>query len=206
LALPEQAEANTQSLDDERARFLERTGSDEASLPGALNQLGRGAEWLEECLRMEVRYRQLCDMLLTDEARARALAAQRLPLTKIKIEMLTLRSRHAAQEAVLCLREKLLSKDELAKECRASWEPQEFFLGDCAPEVQQEFLSAAPGEVLAPKPFEQAFVVSRIEAKTDPDLADSQIRARLDQRLLRGHFSELTSKSIRWVFGDTAPA
>jgi len=70
---------------------------------------------------MEVRYRQVCDTLLTDEARARALVAQRLLLTRVKIEMLTLRSRDAAQEAVLCLKEKLLSKEELAKECRASW-------------------------------------------------------------------------------------
>jgi hypothetical protein len=154
---------------------------------------------------MEIRYGRLRETLLTAEARARALVAQRLPLTKITIEMLTLRSKDAAQEAVLCLREKLLSSEELAKECRASWEPQEFFLGDCEPDVQQEFLSATPGEVLSPKPFGEDFVVSRIVAKTEPNLADAQIRSRIDQRLLRSHFSELTSRSIRWVLGQSMP-
>jgi len=197
------AGTNAEALEAERARFFERTGLNEASLSEALKKLGREPEWLEECLQMEVRYRQVCDALLTDEARARTLAAQRLLLTRVKIEMLTLRSRDAAQEAVLCLREKLLSKEELAKECRASWEPQEFFLGDCEPEVQHEFISAVPGEVLAPKPYEEGFVVSRIEAKTEPDLTDAQIRARIDKRLLMAHFSELTSKSIRWVMGES---
>jgi len=194
-----------EALETERTRFYERTGVNEASMSEVLKKLGREPEWLEKCLQMEVRYRQVCDTLLTDEARARTLAAQRLLLTRVKIEMLTLRSRDAAQEAVLCLREKLLSKEELAKECRASWETQEFFLGDCDAAVQHEFLSAAPGEVLAPKPFGESFVVSRIESKTEPDLAYAQIRARIDRRLLAAHFSELTSKSVRWVLGDSMP-
>jgi len=184
---------------------LERTNLLDASLPQALQQLGRDPDWLEHCLLTEVRYKQVSASLLTDEARARSLAAQRLLLTRIKIEMLTLRSKDAAQEAVLCLREKLLSKEDLAKECRASWEPQEFFLADCEPAVQQEFLSAAPGEVLPPKPYEESFVVSRIEEKTEPDLQDPEIRARIDRQLLRAHFSELTSKNIRWVLGDSVP-
>ena len=205
LVLPEQGEISPQSLEAERARFFERTALDQQSVINALKQLGRDAEWLEQCLSLEVRYQQLCEVLLTDEARANTLTAQRLPLTRIKIEMLTLRSRDAAQEAVLCLREKLLSPDQLAKECRTEWESQEFFLGDCEADVQQEFLSAAPGEVLAPKPYEDSFVLSRIESKTEPDLADPRIRTRIDRRLLRGHFSELTSKSIRWVLGDSMP-
>ena len=199
-----QTGTNAEVLEAERARFFERTRLNEASLSQALKKLGREPEWLEECLQMEARYRQVCDTLLTDEARARILTTQRLLLTRVKIEMLTLRSRDAAQEAVLCLREKLLSKEELAKECRASWEPQEFFLGDCEPEVQHEFISAVPGEVLAPKPYGEDFVVSRIEAKTEPDLSDAQIRARIDKRLLTAHFSELTSKSIRWVMGENS--
>jgi len=204
LVLSDEGQTGTDAelLEAERARFFERTRLNEASLSEALKKLGREPEWLEECLQMEARYRQVCATLLTDEARARILTTQRLLLTRVKIEMLTLRSRDAAQEAVLCLKEKLLSKEELAKECRASWEPQEFFLGDCEPEVQHEFISAVPGEVLAPKPYEEGFVVSRIEAKTEPDLTDAQIRARIDKRLLTAHFSELTSKSIRWVMGE----
>ena len=49
------------------------TDKAEASLAEALKKLGREPEWLEECLQMEARYRQVCDTLLTDEARARIL-------------------------------------------------------------------------------------------------------------------------------------
>src|SRR5207245_10467095 len=147
LVLSDYGQAGTDAglLEAERARFFERTRLNESSLSEALKKLGREPEWLDECLQMEVRYRQVCDTLLTDEARARILTTQRLLLTRVKIEMLTLRSRDAAQEAVLCLREKLLSKAELAKECRASWEPQEFFLRGCEAEVQPEFLSSDAG-------------------------------------------------------------
>ena len=198
-----EADPNAESVNDERQRFFQRTGLDEGSLPHALKQLNRTAGWLEDCLQMEACYRHLCDALLTNEARARTLAAMRLPLTRITIQTLILRSKDAAQEAVLCLKENRLSPEELAKECGAAWEGQEWFLGDCDGDFQQILLSAAPGEVLAPLPYEERFVVSRIEAKRDPNIADAQVRALIDRRLLEAHFSELTSKHIRWVLGKS---
>jgi hypothetical protein len=203
-ARPEGSNENAESVDEERARFFERTGLEEASLPAALKHLNRTADWFEECLQMEVCYRRVCDSLVTEEARARTLAVLRLPLTRINIQTLILRSKGAAQEAVLCLRENRLSPEELATECGTSWEGQELFLGDCEADTQRDLLSAAPGEVLAPRPCDDGFLIARIENKTEPDLRDDEIRGRIDRRLLESHFSEICSRNIRWVWGDWA--
>jgi hypothetical protein len=195
-------EVNADLATEERARFFERTGLDELSLPEALKQLNRTPAWLEECLQMEACYRQACASLLSDQARSRSLTALRLPLTRIRIQTLTLRSREAAQEAVLCLTQDRLSPEQVAQECGVSWEEEELFIGDCSADFQQEFLSAAPGEVLAPKAVEEEFVVYRMAGKTEPALADDEVRARIDQRLMESHFSELSGKHIRWALGE----
>ena len=145
---PEGPDSTQDGAEDEHAHFFERTGLDETSLPDALNQLNRTQAWLEECLQMEARYRKTCAALLSDQARARTLAAMRLPLTRFKIQNLTLGSLEAAQEAVLCLTKDGLSPEQVAQECGAVWDEQELFLADLPTDVQQQFLSAAAGEVL----------------------------------------------------------
>jgi hypothetical protein len=195
-----QTEANMAK--DERARFFERTGLDETSLPEALRRLSRMPAWLEECLQLEVCYRRACGSVLTDQARARTLATMRLPLTRTKIQTLTLPSREAAQEGVQCLTKDGLSPEQLAQECGVCWEEHDLVIGDLPPDVQQELLSAAPGEVLAPKEGEQGFFIARIVAKTEPALVDDKVRERIEQRLMESHFSELSSKYIRWVLGE----
>jgi len=167
-------------------------------MPKALDQMGQTAEWLHECLQTEVSHRQICEGLLTEEARKRRLGVMRLPLTRVKIEKMIVRSQNAAQEAVLCLRENQISSAELAKECGSTWEGEDFFLMDCDSEVQQELLCVAPGDVLEPKECEEGFAVYRIEGKIDPDLKNAEVRARIDRRLLESHFSELASKHIHW--------
>jgi len=200
--MTEEGNTSPELLNEERERFFERTGLNETSLAETAKTLNPRRGWLEECLQMEACYRHTCDTLLTDEARARAFAVMRLPLTRIKIETLTLRSKNAAQEAALCLRENRLSPDEMAKECGISWERQELFLADCEATLQQDFLSAAPGEILGPKPYNEAFLISRIQAKKEPALTDKEIRARIDRRLLESHFADLSSKNIRCVLGE----
>jgi len=195
-------EANADLAKEERARFFERTGLDDISIPEALRQLGRTPDWLEECLQLEVCYCQAYGSVLTDQARARTLATMRLPLTRVKTQELTLPSREAAHEVVLCLTKDGISPEQLAQECGTCWEEQDLVLGDLPSEVQQELISAAPGEVLAPKAGEKGFVVTRIVAKTEPALIDDRIRERIDQQLMESHFSELSSKHIRWVLGE----
>jgi hypothetical protein len=201
-AEPSKVDADANSVTEERAGFFERTGLDESSLLEALKQLNRTPEWFEECLQAEVSYQQACASLLSDQARSRALATLRLPLTRIRIQTLSLGSKEAAQEAVLCLTQDHISPEQVAQECGVSWEEEELFIGDCSADFQQEFLSAVPGEVLTPKEVEEEFVVYRICAKTEPDLAEDEVRERIDQRLMETHFSELSSKHIRWVLGE----
>jgi len=196
-----QIETDADLAQDQRARFFERSGLDESSVPEVLKRLSRTPAWFEECLQLEVCFQKTCSSVLSDEARKRTLAVMRLPLTRIKIQRLTVRSREAAQEAVLCLRDDQVSPEQLAQECGISWEDQELFLGDMPPDVQQEFLSAAPGEVLTPETGEEGCLVTRVVAKTEPVLLDDQVRARIDQQLLESHFSELCSKHIRWALG-----
>jgi hypothetical protein len=97
-----------------------------------------------------------------------------------------------------------LSPEQVAHECGVGWEEQELFLGELAPEVQQGFLSAAPGEVFAPDAGEEEFTVTRLVSKTEPSLIDEAVRDRIDQQLLEAHFSGLSSKHLRWVTGGPA--
>ena len=193
-----------EATEQERARFLERTGLDEAGVAEALKQLNRTQTWLEDCLELEVGFRKKHDSLLSDQARARTLTAMRLPLTRLKIQTLVLRSLEAAQEAVLCLTKDRLSPEQVAQECGVGWDEQQLFLGDLAPEVQQGFLSAAPGEVFAPEAGEEEFAVTRLVSKAEPSLADEAVRDRIDEQLLDAHFSGLSAKHLRWVTGGPA--
>lgn len=201
-AEPNQSEPEPGQKEQERERFFERTGLDEAILPEALNQLNRTSTWLEECLQLEMGYRQAHDSLLSNQARVRTLTTQRLLLTRVKFQELTLPTKEAAQEAVFCLTADGLSPEQVAQESGSRWEEQDLFVGDLLPDVQQEFLSATPGEVLTPKEAENGFLVIRLIAKTEPALADDRVRERIDQRLTESHFSELSSKHIRCVLGE----
>ena len=180
---------------------IERIGLDEQSLPAALNRLNRTQAWLEECLQREARYGKTCAALLSDQARARTLGAMRLPLTRFKIQNLTLSSLEAAQEAVLCLTNDGLSPEQVAQECGAVWDEQELFLADLPRDVQQQFLSAAAGEVLPPKSCDTGFFITRVMTKFEPSLDSDMVRERIDRQLLGAHFSELSIKRIRWVLG-----
>ena len=183
----------------ERARFFDRTGLSEAGLTAALGQIERDAGWFEECLRMEAAFGRLSALWLNQAERARALASRRHGLTRLQIESLLAPSRDAAQEAVLCLRENQASMEELAQACGSHREQRDLFLEDFAPDLQQLFVCAQPGEVLNLPEDDSGFLVCRILAKHDPDLADADVSSRIDQKLLEDRFSELTRDRIQWV-------
>ena len=183
----------------ERAHFLEQLGLNEATLPDALQHLGRDLAWFDQSLRLEAAYRIVCDRCRTDEKRAGALAARRLALTRVQVETIVLRSLEAAQEAILCAREDQLPLDELAQQCGVACQRSEWFLEDGPPDLQQTLLSASPGEILGPHALDGQFAVHRLAAKSPPDLNQPDVRTRIDRRLLETHFAELTGKRIRWV-------
>jgi hypothetical protein len=196
------ARAEASSSDAERGAFFERTGIAEADLAGTLDQLGRDLRWFHQCLLMEAAFNNLSRRWLDQEKRARALASRRHGLTRLQLESFLASSPDAAREAVLCLRENEASMTELAEACGSHCEQRELFLEDFAPELQQLFVCAAPGEVLELPQDDSGFLVCRVAAKLEPDLTNAIVASRIDESLLQARFSDLTRDCIQWVQGN----
>jgi hypothetical protein len=64
--------------------------------------------------------------------------------------------------------------------------------------VQQKYLSAQPGTVMEPTQRGDGFQLARLLGKREPSLADPDVQARIEQRLLARHFADLTSRHISW--------
>ena len=73
-----------ESIAAERNRFLERSGTNEETLPVWLNAIGRDEGWFAQAVVMEALHRQKRDRLLSHRAREHEMAAMRLPLTRIR--------------------------------------------------------------------------------------------------------------------------
>ncbi len=181
----------------ERERFLERAGLSEAELTVCLAQLGRDQEWVNSCSQMEAAYRSVCEKVLSEEQRARSLAAMSLPLTRVELETFAARTFDAAKEAVLCLRGNEADIGALAAECGSTCGRSIIFLGDCPADLQRTLLCASPCETLEPEECEGGFTVCRLVRKWEPDLKDEEVRKRIDRQLLETHFAGLAGKQIR---------
>jgi hypothetical protein len=127
----------------------------------------------------------------------------RLPLMRIDFETLDVESLDAVRELAMCVREDGRSMAEVASDERYPYERNQVVFEDLPTELQQKVLFAAPGDVLAPLPHEGGFFVHRLIARSEPDLADDDIRERVERQVLATHFSSLTAASIRWLL---APA
>ena len=180
----------------ERERFLERAGLNEAELTVCLAQLGREQDWVNSCSQMEAAYRSVCEKVLSEEQRARSLAAMGLPLTRVELETFAARTFEAAKEAVLCLRGNEADMAALAAECGSTCGHSLIFLGDCPADLQRTLLCASPGETLEPEECEGGFTVCRLVRKWEPDLKDEEVRKRIDRQLLETHFAGLAGKQI----------
>src|SRR5207237_7944192 len=99
---------------DEEAGFVEHSGFDRAQLSDSLGQLGRDENWLRERISMETIYHRVCEALLSRQARAREIAALRLPLTRFDLETIELDSLDAARDALRCARHFSMSMEEVA--------------------------------------------------------------------------------------------
>ena len=102
----------------ERNRFLERSGTNEETLPVWLNAIGRDEGWFAHAVVMEALHRQKRDGLLSHRAREHEMAAMRLPLTRIELETMEVDSLDAAREALLCVCEDGMSMSDVADEAR----------------------------------------------------------------------------------------
>ena len=56
-----------------------------------------------------------------------------------------------------------------------------------------------PGRGAPPLVRGDGFQLCQLIKKSEPDLADARIRARVEQHLITQHFSELAARHIRWL-------
>ena len=187
-----------QLIVDEETRFFERSGLNGDQLAGWLQGLGRDPEWLRDALAMEAIHRRDCAALLSRQARAREIAALRLPLTRFEVEMIELDSLDAAREALLCARDDGMSMEEVAAEGRYPYRHLQVLLEEIPEDLQQKFLSVHPGEILDPIPRGDGFHICRVISKAEPDLDDPVVTKRAEERILDRHFSDLNTRHIPW--------
>jgi hypothetical protein len=190
-------EATAENITEAERMFFDRHGINASELPNWLSALGRELVWHAEMLAMEAAYQQRCLTLLQPHSRKHELHSLRLPLTRFETEVLELESRDAAQEALFCVTEDGMSMEEVAAEGRYPYRRIDFLLEDLPPELQQEFMSVSPGEVLEPMPRGDGFELCRVATRTEPDADDPAIKLRVEQRLLDRHFSELSNKHVQ---------
>ncbi|HEY1582527.1 MAG TPA: hypothetical protein VGF73_05470 [Chthoniobacterales bacterium] len=182
----------------EETHFFSRIGLNAERLPGWLEQIDRDANWFREMLAMEAIHQRGCAALLSKEARAREIAALRLPLTRFEVETVELDSLDAAREALLCAREDGMSMEEVAAEGRYPYRHPEVLLEEIPEDLQQKFLSVHPGTLLEPIPRGDGFHLCRIVSKAEPNLEDPVVIKRAEERILDRHFADLTTRHIQW--------
>ncbi|MFL6568551.1 MAG: hypothetical protein ACJ8LI_05245 [Chthoniobacterales bacterium] len=176
------------------------------SAPDWLQRIGRDEVWFNEIRELEAAYEEAREKVLTPEAIKRELTSLRLPLTRLEVEMMELESRHAANEALMCVRDDGMSMAEVAHEGRYPFRRTEMLLEEVQADQQQKFLSLTTGSILDPIPREDGFVLSRLLAKHEPNVEDPQVRARIEDRILQRHFTDITSGRIQWPLRPGAPA
>jgi hypothetical protein len=189
-------ELSPDAIEAERHRFLEHSGLTPDQLPQWLERLGRDSDWFEQTVAMEAAYQQRNQMLLTPQARKREIATLRLQLTRFESEVIELESRDAAKEALFCVREDGFSMEEVAAEGRYPYRCVSFLQEDIPDELQQKFLSVAPGEVLEPIPRGDSFELHRIIRKIEPQADDPAVLERVENRILERHYSELAARYV----------
>ncbi len=189
---------DSQLIEEERERFFQRSAIGEEDLPAWLKTMGRDQEWFREVLAMEAVYRRDRSALLSRQARAREIAALRLPLTRFEVETIELDSLDAAREALLCAREDGMSMAEVAAEGRYPYRHPEVLFEQVPEDLQQKFLSVHPGEILEPIARGDGFHLCRVIGKEEPDVDDPIVKERADQRILDRHFADLIARHIQW--------
>jgi hypothetical protein len=125
----------------------------------------------------------------------------RLQLTRLELEIIELESRDAVKEALLCVRQDGMSMEEVATEQRYPYRRTEFLLEELPEDAQDKYLSVSPGDVLELMPQGEGFQLCRIINKIEPQADDPGVKSRLDQHVLKRHFSELATKYISRSLG-----
>lgn len=188
----------------ERRQFFERNKISASKLGAWLDQIERDEQWLEETAIMEVLYRRSCESVLNLQARKKQLAMLRIPLTRFETEVIEVESLDAAKEALFCIREDGMSMEEVASEARYPHRRISFRHEDVPAELQRKFWSVTEGDLLEPLPRGDSFELYRITQKSEPDLSDTIVRERIDERLLEQYFGDLVRDHVQIRLETTA--
>lgn len=197
--------ATPEAMEAARREFFARTGLNAETVPAWLAELRRDEAWMEEMLMLQVAERAQRAEVLTAEQCERMLHAMRMELTAVELETIELDSIDAANEATLCVREDGMTMEAVAAEGRYPFKREERRVEEMSPEWQQKLLCAAPGELLEPIAQGDGFVLWRLLGKIEPSLQDVRIRARVEEEILRHHFTELAASRVRWEPGFLPP-
>lgn len=184
-------------LDDSEP--LDGPTPDDASLEDWPARLGCDRPWLADMQQLEAAYRRQWEWLMTPDHIERSLTSMRLTLTRIDLETVEADSLDAVREVMMSVREDGMSMSEVASEGRYPYQRTEVVFEDLPLDVQQKVLCAVPGEVLEPLSHADGFQLHRLLGKADPDLADDEVRTRVERQMLERHFSELTVTCVRWL-------
>jgi len=193
-AVAASGEIEEKAISTERENFLDRIKP--LKLKAWLNSLGRDEDWLTQISAMEAAYRRVCEAVLNPQTRRKQLALLRMGLTLFEAEAIQLESLDAAKEALLCIRQDGMSMEEVATEARYPYRRITFRHEDVPPDLQQKFWSVAAGDLLEPIAHGEGFELFRITKKSEPDLDDTIVQARIDERLLEQHFSHLVHDHV----------
>jgi hypothetical protein len=187
------------SVEIERARFKERSGVSDTALPAWLAGLGCDWLWFNEMLELEAVFRWQSEALLAPRSLERMLQSLRVPLTRFELELIELDSHDVAREAFQCVSRDGESMEEVAKNARFPFRHINVLYEDLPNDLQQKLLSAMPGEVLDPILRGNGFQLCRLLRKVESDLADEEVRSRVEWEIVDRHFSELAGRFVRWI-------
>jgi hypothetical protein len=186
------------AIAEQRKEFFARAGINADGVSDWVEGLGRDANWLEEMFALEAAYQRSRSTLVTEELCRTELRSVRLQYIRIDLELIELESRDAASEALMCVRKDGQSLAEVAREGSYPHQRVTALLEDLLPDIHERVLCAAPGETLEPLPHGDGFQVCLIHGKSEPSLDDSEIRRRIEDRLLGQAFADLCARFIRW--------
>jgi hypothetical protein len=156
--------------------------------------------------RLEAALRAHAAALATERARRRTLDALRVPLTRVDLEVLSLRTLDAGREALQCLRHDGMSVEAVAAVSGAGHERASVLLRDLDDDLRGALLSAVAGDVVGPFASDEAVRVARVAAKCEPDLADADVSAAVDAEILDADLEDRVARGVRWLLRDERDA
>ena len=183
----------------EREGFCERFGLSVATLPAWLAGLGSNHTWLDEMLELEAIFRRQVATQLTSHARERMTRSLRISLTRFELELIELDCRDAAREALECVSLDGESMEDVAGDAGFPFWRLTVLHDELPEKLRRMLLCALPGEILPPLESDGGFRLYRLLGKAECDLTDDAMRRRIDAEIVERHFSDLTTRFVRWI-------